>query len=82
MLAKDPSETVTYKLFLHNGEWKIVDPPLPRISVRVMVSQYEGQIYSMNKIMVDPRVSSAQRNVLNTLKIELEKLRNFEKLVE
>lgn len=54
-------DKVVFKLSYLHGKWKIIDPPVLRISKTAMIARYEESILEYRKIINKPDISAAQK---------------------
>ncbi len=72
-------KNVKYKLRKINGAWLVVDPPLPRVSIKSIADHYDGMVKTMSEVVKDARVSKSQLEVYETLKRDKKVIVNISK---
>ena len=70
-------DVVTYKLILMNKKWKIIDPPLPRVSYDRFISFLLDQIDIVQKIVNSGVASNSQKESLIKQKSDYNILKNI-----
>ena len=70
-------ETVTYQLVMLNNKWKIIDPPLPRVSYDRFISFLLNQINITQKIINSGKASNSQKELLGKQKADYGILKNI-----
>lgn len=63
-------ERVEYRLELTNGTWKISAPPEPRVGGLALLAFLDERIASMEALSSTSRISSAQKDYLDSLRTE------------
>jgi hypothetical protein len=65
-------DKVLLKLSRQRGTWRIIDPPIPRVSKEAMLSKYQASVRRYEENIDKPQTSKAQKSsyqkVLETLK--------------
>lgn len=73
--APAPSEQRRYRVVLRDGEWLLQSPPVPQVSVAVLLRSYQAQVdYAREKLLPLPQTSSAQRAVFAAMEREMKAL--------
>ena len=60
---------------MRDGEWLLQSPPVPQVSVAVLLRSYQAQVdYAREKLLPLPQTSSAQRAVFAAMEREMKAL--------
>jgi CTP-dependent riboflavin kinase len=69
LLKKKQESEVIYDLILKNGNWVVLDPPEPRISLQAITSQFEDQMKILNSSNWQKTAGMDQEQIRNKKEI-------------
>ncbi|MBI5374948.1 MAG: hypothetical protein HZA77_05905 [Candidatus Schekmanbacteria bacterium] len=62
------NDVVKFQMVFKDGNWKVFDPPEPRISYEAIVNYYRNEVASMKDVIALPDASKAQKQWYQKLK--------------
>jgi len=70
-------ESVHYNLRQTPQGWKFVDPPTPHVSIEALINHYQGEMQSMEELLVDRRLSTSQLQFYEAVKKNMNQLQRI-----